>query len=115
MDALPQSLNLAGWLIAAFFTLKIWNEAHRALDRQKESPPPAMTYVAKLEAEKAEKSNADEHLRLHGRISEARNKAEADLKAAMIGVGEQFQALQEQIKNAPAETVALLRATKGLL
>lgn len=84
----------------------------------KEKPDPAQTYATRVELaeiKSARKEDEDRAIFYRREIYDKIETTNDKIETLRKDIGEDMDELASQIKNAPAETVALLRNTKGLL
>ncbi len=84
----PDAVQVAGWLASAFFIAGGLNQILKLTDRAKERPPPAETYVTKVEYQRQMQEEQARLIRLEVWMDQWRREIRADL----TGLGEASEA-----------------------
>ncbi len=79
-------VEIAAWLGCLAFVVHLWNQVHKAIDRNKEQPPPAQTYATKTDLGRVESE-----------LKTGLKEAESQLRLGLKDVEHDLRSLKDQI------------------
>ncbi|MDB6033847.1 MAG: hypothetical protein JWM16_4185 [Verrucomicrobiales bacterium] len=81
-------MDIAAWMGCLAFGVHLWNQVHKALDRNKEQPAPAQTYATKADL-----------VRVESELKTGLKDAESQLRVGLKDVEHDLRGLKDQIVN----------------